>query len=110
MAAAKVNRALFASLAPPLTEKDEKVVASLQKLIAFFAGELDGEEGRAAGAPAGQLATLDAGTVQRARAVLPVLQYVPASQLAHPDGADSPAAPLYVPAGHSVTADAPCGQ
>ena len=45
-----------------------------------------------------------------AAAVLPVLQYVPASQLAHPDSADSPAAPLYRPAGHSVTADAPCGQ
>ena len=43
-------------------------------------------------------------------AVLPMLQYVPASQLAQPDSADSPAAPLYVPAGHSVTADAPCRQ
>ena len=45
-----------------------------------------------------------------AAAVLPVLQYVPASQLAHPDSADSPAAPLYRPAGHSGPADAPCGQ
>ena len=43
-------------------------------------------------------------------AVLPMLQYVPAAQLAHPDNADSPTALLYVPAGHSVTADAPCGQ
>ena len=43
-------------------------------------------------------------------AVLPMLQYVPAVQLAHPDAADSPAVLLYVPAGHSVTADAPCRQ
>ena len=43
-------------------------------------------------------------------AVLPMLQYVPAEQLAHPDSADSPAAPLNRPAGHSVTADAPSRQ
>ena len=70
----EINAQLYSSLAPPLTEKDEKVVASLQKLIAFFAGELDVEDGRAAGPPVGQLATLDPETVQRARAVLPVLR------------------------------------
>ena len=43
-------------------------------------------------------------------AVLPMLQYVPAAQLAHPDNADSPTALLYRPAAHSVTADAPSGQ
>ena len=43
-------------------------------------------------------------------AVLPMLQYVPAEQLPHPDSADSPAALLNRPAGHSVTALAPCGQ
>ena len=43
-------------------------------------------------------------------AVLPMLQYVPAKQLEHPDSADNPAALLYRPAGHSVIEDAPTSQ
>ena len=35
---------------------------------------------------------------------------MPAVQLKQPDSADSPTALLYVPFGHSVTADAPCRQ
>ena len=37
----EINAQLYSSLAPPLTEKDEKVVAALRKLLAFFAGDLD---------------------------------------------------------------------
>ena len=43
-------------------------------------------------------------------AVLPMLQYVPAEQLAQPDSADSPDAALKRPAGHSVTALDPSRQ
>ena len=86
----RINEQLFTSLAPPLTEKDEKVVAALQKLIAFFAGDLDlesaaVEQGEQAGGPqqpgsaagGGGLAAVappDAETLQKVRAVLPVLQ------------------------------------
>ena len=54
--------------------------------------------------------SLNVPVLQAVCAVLPMLQYVPASQLAHPDAADSPTALLYRPAAHSVTADAPCRQ
>ena len=80
----KINKQLFASLSPPLTVTDEKTVASLQKLIAFFSGDLDLEVAaagksapRPAGAGGGGLATItapDAETLRKVRAVLPALQ------------------------------------
>ena len=73
----KLNHALFSSLAPPLTPKDEQVVRSLQKLLAFFAGDLDLEQSSSAGSTSlggGGGAALDAEALQKARALLPVLQ------------------------------------
>ena len=86
----ELRRTIFKALSPPLTEKDEKVVASIQKLLAFFAGDLDLEASaveHAEGASGGGLspgggglrgaqafAAPDAATLQKVRAVLPVLQ------------------------------------
>lgn len=66
----EINKQLFASLSPPLTAKDEKVVASLQKLIAFFSGDLDLEKNDQLQETVGS----NAETLRKVRAVLPVLQ------------------------------------
>ena len=82
----QINRQLFESLAPPLTDKDEQVVTSIRKLIAFFAGDLDLEAEAAAqsdstpgvassGTGGARVSgTPDTAALQKARALLPVLQ------------------------------------
>ena len=86
----RLNKQLLESLAPTPTAEEEKVVASIRKLIAFFAGDLDleaeaaaGEGGGSGGGSGGGDAssggrpsslTPDADTLQTARALLPVLQ------------------------------------
>ncbi|KOO28189.1 hypothetical protein Ctob_008322 [Chrysochromulina tobinii] len=72
-------RALLRALAPPLTEKDQKVVASIRKLTDFFLGNLDvGGVDALANARSNNPAVLQnlapsAQSLQRARALLPVL-------------------------------------
>ena len=80
------NRALLDALAPPLTEKDEKVLASIRKLLAFFAGEYDptadadvvsastGGGTSATASGSWTLTGLDPATLEQAQELLPVLQ------------------------------------
>lgn len=70
----KNSRELANSLAPPLTDSDKKMLESIRKLIDFFLGNYDlATEGSAS--PEGSNSDgQDAGTLDRARALLPVLQ------------------------------------
>jgi len=68
------------ALAPPLTEADQKVVASIRKLVDFFLGnlQLDGSDAAAADARSNNPALLQAlapsaDTLRQARALVPVL-------------------------------------
>lgn len=74
------SRQLLRALAPPLTPSDEKVVASIRKLVDFFLGNLDltGQDA-AADARSNNPAVLrglspDPVTVRQAQALLPVLR------------------------------------
>ena len=69
------------ALAPPLTEQDEKVVASIRKLVGFFLGDADGGGAASAAASARSNNPLllrslapDPAAVERAQALLPVLR------------------------------------
>ena len=73
------SRALLQALAPPLTEADQKVVASIRKLTDFFLGNLDVVAAADAELPrSNNPAVLGAlapsqGSLRQARALLPVL-------------------------------------
>jgi len=73
------NEALFAVFAPSLTEADQKTIASIRKLTAFFAGDATTADDAAAAITSNQPEVLrslspDPAAVERARALLPVLQ------------------------------------
>mmetsp|Transcript_44155 Transcript_44155/g.103269 ORF Transcript_44155/g.103269 Transcript_44155/m.103269 type:complete len:341 (-) Transcript_44155:81-1103(-) len=73
------NRRLFAALAPPLSENDQKTLDSIRKLVGFFAGDLELADDTAAAMTSNEPSVLrslapDPAALERARALLPVLQ------------------------------------